>query len=106
MYICHQDLMKLIDVCFQIGRLVANVCTTFTAEGMTYSQVAQAPARRAAKELWEAVTEIYTASTQQKRTGSGATNTLQRESNKGILPTQAFLELIKKLQVMDLYLVH
>ncbi|KAK6184710.1 hypothetical protein SNE40_007123 [Patella caerulea] len=55
-------------------------------------------ARITARELWEAVLNIFTNITQHKRTSSGRDSTMQRESNTGLLSRDNFMSLFKKLK--------
>jgi len=62
----------------QLGQLIASTCKELPGPKES---------RRTAKELWEAVVQICSVSSQHKRTSEGRVSLLkQRESSLGILP--------------------
>lgn len=62
-----------------------------------YTQISSS--RKVARDFWEAITQIFTTTIQQKRSGTGGVTNIQRETNAGILPVLVFINYIKKLKV-------
>ncbi|KAG1935322.1 integrator complex subunit [Pimephales promelas] len=74
----------------KLGQLIASTCKELPGPKES---------RRTAKELWEAVVQICSVSSQHKRTSEGRVSLLkQRESSLGILPRSKFMTFMKKLR--------
>ncbi|XP_013381421.1 integrator complex subunit 8 [Lingula anatina] len=54
--------------------------------------------RKAAREVWEAVLQIFTTTEQQKRSSSGAPSSMKRESNLGLISRAHFVQFIQRIK--------
>ncbi|XP_023932902.1 integrator complex subunit 8 [Lingula anatina] len=54
--------------------------------------------RKAAREVWEVILQIFTTTEQQKRSSSGAPSSMKRESNLGLISRAHFVQFIQRIK--------